>query len=195
MRLELLGNRLESERLVLRCFEPSDSVVLFRLIEASREHLERWLVWPKRFASPDDVATWINDVARDRNDGSQSFGMGIFVKPSGDLVGGAGLKLRSFDTGRETYRWFDIGYWLGERAIGRGYAGEAVRLLARHALEDIGADRVEIRVESANAASMAVAERAGFVREGILRNTILRDGLLRDTAIYSIVRDEMDRQG
>jgi RimJ/RimL family protein N-acetyltransferase len=65
--------------------------------------------------------------------------------------------------------------------------------LARHAVDDLEAQRVELRIERDNGASLAVAKRAGFTREGVLRATMPRAGRLRDIVVYSLLPSELPR--
>jgi RimJ/RimL family protein N-acetyltransferase len=55
-----------------------------------------------------------------------------------------------------------IGYWLLPEVRGRGLAARSVRLLAGWARSSGGVARLRIVVDAENAASRAVAERAGF---------------------------------
>ncbi len=48
-------------------------------------------------------------------------------------------------------------------------------------------DRVEWRAEVGNAASRAVAERAGFTVEGVLRSSLVNKGVLRDGWVGSLL--------
>jgi RimJ/RimL family protein N-acetyltransferase len=66
---------------------------------------------------------------------------------------------------------------IGERdAWGRGYGTEAVRLLVRHAFEELGLNRVDLHVFATNEPAIRAYEKAGFVHEGeadgIVRMTI-----------------------
>jgi ribosomal-protein-alanine N-acetyltransferase len=61
-------------------------------------------------------------------------------------------------------------------ARGRGYGTEAVRLLTRHAFDDLGLHRVEPRVFETNEIALRTFEKAGFVREGVLREYALVGG-------------------
>ncbi|WP_427892563.1 GNAT family N-acetyltransferase [Kribbella sp. GL6] len=81
---------------------------------------------------------------------------------SGVLLGGCGVD----DWSKDDVAQF--GYWIGPTARGRGYATRAVVLLARWLFE-LGAARAFLTVEADNAASAAVARRAGFVHEGTMR--------------------------
>jgi RimJ/RimL family protein N-acetyltransferase len=65
---------------------------------------------------------------------------------------------------------------------------EAVVALARMAFGPLRARRLEIRTDSRNTASRAVAERCGFSLEGLLRDDALNvSGQLSDTCIYGMI--------
>jgi RimJ/RimL family protein N-acetyltransferase len=68
------------------------------------------------------------------------------------------------------HRRSGMGYWLAERARGRGIATEAVRLLAGWAFRVLRLDRLEVMIHPENVASQRVAERCGFKREGLRRS-------------------------
>lgn len=59
----------------------------------------------------------------------------------------------------------DVGYWTDVSARGCGFAGRALSLMVRWALEDLGLARLELRAHRENLASQAVARRAGFIPE------------------------------
>jgi RimJ/RimL family protein N-acetyltransferase len=104
-----------------------------------------------------------------------------------EVVGGAGINWidRAEGVG-------DVGYWLRGDARGRGYTTRAVRLLSRWAF-DVGCERLQIRADTKNAASIRVAERAGYHREGVLRSIRFNPRLGRrmDFALFSLLPDEL----
>jgi RimJ/RimL family protein N-acetyltransferase len=75
----------------------------------------------------------------------------------GVLLGSIGLHAISPELGAA-----EVGYLLAAPARGRGYATRAVRLIVAWAFGTIGLARVELRAMAENAASRAVAARAGF---------------------------------
>ena len=85
-----------------------------------------------------------------------------------------------------------IGYTIGERCRGRGYASAAVRALLPLAFGGDGADlwRLEAVAAVANAASRRVLERAGFRQEGIARALLVIAGERVDHARYALLRPE-----
>lgn len=69
-------------------------------------------------------------------------------------------------------------------------ATEALFLMMRHAMDDLGYRRLEWKCDAANARSMRAAERLGFVYEGTFRQHRVVKGRNRDTAWFSIIDGE-----
>ena len=60
----------------------------------------------------------------------------------------------------------EVGYWLAPWGRGRGAATRAVELLCAWGFETLGLERIELHAHTENAASRAVARRAGFAEAG-----------------------------
>lgn len=88
----------------------------------------------------------------------------------------------------------EVGYWAAPQARGRGLTTRAVKLISRWLLETVGAQRVQLRADVLNLASLRVAEKAGFVREGVLRASgyNVRQGRPVDYAVYSLLPGELE---
>ena len=95
--------------------------------------------------------------------------------------GGAGL----WPVGRGRAR---AGYVVAPAARGRGLAGDALRALTAFAWTLPDLDRVEAFIEPWNQASIAVAERAGFVREALLPQHFEIGGRGRDMLRFALGR-------
>lgn len=94
-----------------------------------------------------------------------------------------------------TARVTEVGYWAMPGFRGLGLATEATSALTTWALEELGFERVELRVPPGNLASNRVAVKAGFVREGVARNAgNLRTGRV-DLAVYSRIRSDPHQLG
>jgi RimJ/RimL family protein N-acetyltransferase len=102
----------------------------------------------------------------------------------GSIMGG--VTLRHFDPMRGV---IEVGYWLFERARGRGLATLAVRAVAREAFAS-GLSRLEANVRIGNDASERVLERAGFTREGVKRRLLRHGGVRVDATAFSLLADE-----
>jgi RimJ/RimL family protein N-acetyltransferase len=86
-----------------------------------------------------------------------------------------------------------FGYWLAAGARGRGVATRAVTLMTGWLFE-VGAARVFLTIQSENAASAAVARRAGFTYEGTLRAYGVWQGQRQDVDVFAVLPDEWIRQ-
>ncbi len=82
------------------------------------------------------------------------------------------------------------GILLGTRLQRTTAATEAMYLMARHVLDELGYRRYEWKCDALNAPSRVAAERLGFVHEGTFRNAMVTKGRNRDTAWYSITAEE-----
>jgi RimJ/RimL family protein N-acetyltransferase len=90
-----------------------------------------------------------------------------------------------------TYRG-TIGYWVAAPARGQGICTRALRLLSRHALDELKLQRLELITDPDNVASQRVAEKVGFQREGVLRAHLRHpDGRIRDSVMFSLLPREL----
>jgi RimJ/RimL family protein N-acetyltransferase len=85
-------------------------------------------------------------------------------------------------------RAWNIGINLVPEGRGRGYGGEAQRLLAERLFATSNANRVEAMTDLENLAEQRALEKAGFTREGVLRGAQFRAGAWRDIVVYALVR-------
>jgi RimJ/RimL family protein N-acetyltransferase len=104
---------------------------------------------------------------------------------SGDLAGCCGLDDWSPSDVAQ------LGYWIGPRARGRGYATRAATLLTRWLFE-CGAARVVLKIVAGNDASVAVARRAGFQCEGTMRDHGVWQGERCDVLLFAAVAIDWD---
>ena len=72
-------------------------------------------------------------------------------------------------------------------------ATEAVYLIARHALEELGYRRLEWKCDALNAPSRRAALRYGFTYEGTFRRDVIVKGRSRDTAWFSLIDADWPR--
>jgi RimJ/RimL family protein N-acetyltransferase len=88
-----------------------------------------------------------------------------------------------------------FGYWLAAGARGRGFATRAVTLMTDW-LFTLGAARVLVTIVSENAASAAVARRAGFTYEGTLRAYGVWQNRRQDVDVFAVLpQDWVARNG
>jgi len=179
--------RLHSERLLLREYAPDDAPLVKDAVDSSLEHLRSFMDWA--WAAPEPVSVIRKRIRafRDAFRHGDDWIYGLFEPDGSRLVGGAGLHRR---VGPEA---LEIGYWIRASHLRQGLATEAAAVLTRVAFEWCGVVRVEIHVDPANTASLAVAERLGYVREATLRKRLppIRPGApRRDEVVLSLLEEE-----
>ena len=177
--------RLETERLVIRCWDPRDARLLKEAIESSLDHLRPWMPWAR--AEPTTLDEKVKLLRRFRGlfDAGEDFVYGMFDPDESEVVGGTGLHTRVGDDA------FEIGYWVRASRAGEGLATEAAAALTRVAFAVCGADRVEIRTDPENERSAAIPRKLGYALEATLRGRAsTAEGEPRDTMIWSIFADD-----
>jgi RimJ/RimL family protein N-acetyltransferase len=172
--------RVETPRLVLRCWSPTDAPTLRAKLDKSDQHLRPWIPFmkdePRSLAGSLD---WLRGLRADF-DRSENFRFGVFLK-DGELVGENMLLQR---VGPDA---LEIGYLTHLGFEGKGYASEASSALVKVAFELYRARRVEIHHAAANRASGVIPERLGFTRDGSLRDRIEdTQGNRHDSVIWSL---------
>jgi RimJ/RimL family protein N-acetyltransferase len=166
--------RIETERLVIRCWQPRDAPLLQEAIEASVDHLRQWMPWAHEEPKTLDERIDLLRHFRGQFDHGRDFIYAIMAPDEQRVLGGTGLHTRVGDDA------FEIGYWIRADAVGNGYATEATATLTAVAFSACGVDRVEIHVDPANAASLRIPERLGYICEARLRRRlppVMRAGL------------------
>jgi len=177
--------RLETERLVLRCWQPGDAELLKACIDANLEHLRPWMPWA--LDEPTDLETKRSFCRRSRGrfDLEVDFIYGVFDAAEREVLGGSGLHDRVGAGALE------IGYWISRARGGEGLATEAAAALTVAGFEVFGRERIEIRCAPENRASAKVAQKLGY-RHEVTRRQLDRDvqGRPRDTMIWTLLREE-----
>jgi len=144
--------------------------------------------WAHEAPAPVEQTVELLRTFRGRFDLGQDFVYGVFSSDESEVVGGTGLHPR-VGTGA-----MEIGYWVRASGAGRGFATEVAAALTRVALEFLTLERVEVRVDPANEASLAIPRKLGFVEEGTLRRRLHGpDGtpLQRDAVVFALLRSEL----
>lgn len=80
---------------------------------------------------------------------------------------------------------------LDESSLGNGFGTEAMRLVARHAFDDLGMHRISLRVLSFNERAIAAYRKVGFVEEGRERESALIGGVWHDDVIMGLLENEL----
>ena len=181
--------RIETERLVIRCYQPQDAGLLKTSIDESLEHLLPWMTWAKN--EPETIQTKRERLRKYRGqfDLGIDYTFGIFSRDEKELIGSTGLHTRLSGNARE------IGYWIGAKHVMQGYATETVKALIKVGFEIEELDRIEIRIIPENIASQRVPKKLAFLYEGTLKNRMAdTEGQPRDMMIWTMFKSDYLKQ-
>jgi RimJ/RimL family protein N-acetyltransferase len=177
--------RFETDRLVGRCWSPGDAPLVRAAVDASDEHLRRWIPFmsdePRSLA---ETAARLR-MLRSNFDLDLEYRYGLFDSAEQTLLGGAGLYRR---VGPDA---LEAGYWIARDQSGAGYATEATAALVRVGFEILGAARIEIHCATLNEASTRIPAKLGLVHEGTLgRRGVDGYGNEYDLMIWTMFADQ-----
>ena len=180
--------RIETERLILRCWQPGDARNLNTAIKESWEHLRPWMPWVRNDLPPVDDTLALLRIWRAQFDRDEDFTYAVFNRDESLVLGSSGLHIRQ---ARQALNAREIGYWIHADHINRGYATEAAAALTKVAFEVDGVQRVEIHCVVSNARSAAVPRKLGYTHEANLRRRLpTGDGAHEDEMVWTLFDDE-----
>lgn len=151
--------RVETRRLVLRCYSLEDVAAMDEVIPANREHLEEFMEWARSEPIGTKARTELVEKFIAGYKAGTDFTMGIFTRDAGEYIGGTGYHVRDDH--------LEIGYWLAGDRRGHGIMTEAAAALTRVALQFAFSPFVAICCEPANERSKGVPRRLGYAFAGM----------------------------
>ena len=173
--------RIETERLVVRCWALDDAPRMRALLDESAEFLRPWI--PFMTYEPRtlwETTEWLRGIRGDF-DRDINYRYPIFSKDEETLIGETGLYTRAGPGARE------IGYLLGKSSAGKGYGVEAAAAMTRVGFEVSGVDRIEIICAPENIPSAVIPEKLGYTHEATLpRRYTDCDGVVRDSMLWTL---------
>jgi RimJ/RimL family protein N-acetyltransferase len=175
--------RVLTERTLIRCWQPSDAVLLKEAIDMSIEHLRPWMPWVQN--EPQDIAAKVRRIRlwRAQFDLNHNYMYGIFNLDESKVLGGTGLHTRIGPDALE------IGYWIRVNHANRGLGTEVAAALSRVAFEVNKVNRVEIHCNPRNKRSAAIPKKLGYQHEATLRQRVpSTSGEYRDAMIWTLFK-------
>jgi ribosomal-protein-serine acetyltransferase len=175
-----IPNRIETPRMILRPPRAGDGRAINDAIRETFDALKQWMPWAKDMPTVADSEQFAREnAAKYRR--HEDFPILLFDKATDELIGASGVHPKDWYVPK-----FEIGYWVRACCEGQGYVTEAVVALTAFGFGELGAARMEIRCDSRNTRSAAVAVRAGYTLEATLHHDMrANDGILRDTLVFA----------
>lgn len=174
-------NFWQSSNIRLRSIEPSDAETFHQWnMDSERARMLDFL-WPPTSLTFNQ--NWAEETSKRKVD-DDSFHW-VIETLNGDPVG----SISSHDCSPHNGT-FSYGIDIAEEHRGKGYAREAIRLVARYYFEERRYQKVNVQIHADNIASIKLHERIGFKLEGTLRRMVFTKGQFLDVHLYGLTKEE-----
>ncbi len=181
MRVARKANKMQTERLLLRPLEMSDSSAFLGIFSDART-MQYWSKEP--ISSMAEAESLIKqDIEWSELD--NCICLGVALSDSNLVVG----KITLFQLDKQNRR-AEIGYVMDRRQWGKGYMTEAMEWLLDYAFEVLKLHRMEADTDPDNIPSLALLERFGFAREGLFRDRWRVHGKWHDSVMLGLLEED-----
>ncbi|MDT9695395.1 GNAT family protein [Streptomyces sp. P17] len=169
----------EGPRVGIRHFSHDDAAEFTSRARESKELHQPWLF------PPDTASAYAAYAGRLIEDPSKA-GFLVCEKDDGGSIAGF-ININNIVRG--AFQCGALGYGAFAHAAGRGLMREALGLVVDHAFGPLGLHRLEINVQPANTASIALAGSCGFRLEGFSPGMLHIDGAWRDHERWALTAE------
>ena len=188
--IKKIKERLSGKKITLKLNKPDIAMarIMFKAIDENRKHLRPWLAWEKGTKRVEDSLKYLFDNEADTVAGKK-ITYGIYIGER--YIGNIGI----FDIdGRN--KSGEIGYWLSSKFARKGYITEAVGILERELFMNHGFNRIQIKSDECNIASVGVTRKCRYVLEANHREDYYSDYFkgFRNTLVFSKLKSDFKKQ-
>lgn len=175
--------RRDHGRIYLRHPRRQDFAVWSDLRSKSKDFLRPWE--PRWTSVSTTERAYVARLRRIRADKFAGSGWSFFIFRTEDdvLLGGINL----INVRRGVVQAATLGYWIGAQHVRQGYMTDALQAIIDLSFKDLALHRLEAACLPANAASVALLQRAGFRKEGTARQNIRINGDWQDHDMYALL--------
>lgn len=187
--IKKIKNKLIGKRIVLQTAKPdiSTAIAIFKVTDTNRKHLRPWLEWEKETKKVEDSLKYLFDKEKKVKEGNR-VEYGIYIGK--EYIGNIGI----FDIDKNK-KSAEIGYWLSAKFTGNGYMTEAVKIIEKEFFAN-GLNRIQIRCDEKNIASVGVVKKCGYIFEGKLREDSYSKHFkgFRNTLVFSKLKSDFQKE-
>lgn len=178
---------IETERLVLRCYQAGDGLWYHAMSQKNKPHLARYESGNAAMTinTEEEAELVVRDFAAAWT-ARTAFFMGAFRRDTQVFVAQIYIGIVDRDLPE-----FEIGFFADVEHQRQGYVTEAAKGALCFVFEHLGAHRLRLGCDDTNVSSRRVAERCGMVQEGHIReNKRNADGSISGTFHYGLLKSE-----
>lgn len=111
----------------------------------------------------------------------------LIERVSGKVIGNCG-----FHNWLPEHQRAEIGYFLSAGFRSKGFMLEALKQVIDHGFNTMNLFRIEAFISPDNKPSINLIRKLGFSYEGLLRSHYHFNGKIHDSAIYSLLKSDLD---
>jgi RimJ/RimL family protein N-acetyltransferase len=175
---------IETRRLLIRLYEDRDLDDIADYSSTSDFWLMRTLTWQ---ASREGVKKfWESRRYLDPSNTLDFLDVVIELKENNKVIGNIGVGLTNANENKQG----TIGWMLGSKFQGQGYASEAARALLTFGFDKLGLHRISARTSRDNIRSWLLMERIGMRREAHFKQSEFVNNEWQDEFIYAVLAEE-----
>ena len=173
---------IETERLILRRFEYSDSDSMLKnwIADEKIQSLYSEPVYETQEAVKGLLDRYIGSYERE-----DYYRWAVIEKESGECIG----QIAYFLVDSKNH-FAEIEYCIGSEYQCKGYATEAAKAVIKYGFDEMNLHKVQICTKTINAPSKRVIEKCGLQYEGTLRDYFYMNGVYVGRLYFSILRSE-----
>jgi RimJ/RimL family protein N-acetyltransferase len=181
-------DEVETERLVLRRYRSEDAAEILELVQRNQAQLAREFAQTAGLRSVDDAQAFTGEKQEQWNVG-RTFCYGIWRKQPREQIGQIQVKNIGWEIPSA-----ELGYFIDRSAQRRGYASESIGRILGLAFQQLGFQRIFVRILPSNRESFSLAKKLGFQEEGLHRRAFRCGfGELHDVHYLSLTREDYQR--
>ena len=174
--------KLETERLILRRFTIEDAESMFNNW-ASDEEVTKFLTWPTHKSI--EESKWFINFCLENYLNLSFYNWVIELKKTHELIGNISIVEVLEDTNS-----MELGWVIGKKYWGNGYAPEAGNKIIDVMFNEVGAECIFALHDVNNPKSGRAIQKLGMKYEGIIRQCNKNNQGIVDCARYSILKSE-----
>lgn len=174
---------IETERLILRRFQPGDEKQMFKNYTSS-EKVTEFLTWLPHKQQADTKA-YLDNIVLPEYQSETTYRWAIVLKEINEVIGCIDVVDQNDRKNRA-----ELGWVIGEEFWGRGIVPEAGKVVL-DVLFEVGYIRIQALHHHANLKSGRVMQKLGMIHEGLhAKFNLDNQGKLVDCDIYAITKGE-----
>lgn len=169
----------------IRLLTKEDTPQIYRLIESNRDRLRRY--FPKTTGAIRDLNTaqlFVEQKMQQALRKELFFFVILYIE--NEIIGNVTIKNIDW-----TVPKCELSYFIDQAYEGKGYTSRVMPEIVKHCFEELGMEKLYLRIATENIASKSIAQKNGFIQEGLMRNEYRTgEGALIDIAYYGLLSSE-----